>query len=812
MAAPDFVSNGYNLKPKNTYRPHGRFFRWPVLLTVSALAGLAYWAWHALPVAQGPRSIRDFRKRIEPLRSSEWNLLLLTLDTTRADRLGCNGHAAAATPVMDNLARGGVLFSSAFCQTPLTLPSHSSLFTGEYPGTHGVRDNGGFYLEQGSLTLAEVLQRSGWMTSAFVSAFVLDSRWGLNQGFEVYHDNFDFSRYKTIGLDTVQRRGGETMDAFLAWLAENGGRKFFSWIHLYDPHSPYDPPEPFKSRFPDTLDGLYDGEIAYVDSLIGTVLQSLEKLGILEKTVIVIAGDHGESLGDHAEDTHGFFVYDTTLRVPLILKLPGTAFQGQIVKSQVELIDLLPSLLQILGLPVPREVQGRSFLPELVGRASRADRSVYAESFYPLYHYGWSELRSLRNREYKFIDAPRPELYDLVSDPGETRDLSSLRPGVLARFRREIDRRRELTTDGDAGKRAPAKLDAETMEKLMALGYIGGHTSSARIKGRGPLADPKDKIHLFNRIKIAEGDSALGRQEDALRELGAVIEEDPFIMEARQVRAQIYLRLNRPDLAEADCREALEVDPDYEAAIFVLAQAYRRQKKYDEAIAGFRRLIDLNPRDAKPYLNIAEISLDTGDVERAIGHLKKAIELDPPMSAQAHLLLGSAYLEMKHPDEAELEIRKSLELRSRIPDAHYNLGLLYEDRGDIPRAMAAYQKEIELHPGAYPAHFNLALLLAAAGRQEEGIRHLQKAVDVNPSFAKGCIFLANALQKTGHNLEEAIGFARRGLELEPEADFSPLGHYVLADLFSRLGRRDAYDAELLKARTLEARLKNKSVR
>jgi arylsulfatase A-like enzyme/Tfp pilus assembly protein PilF len=800
------------VKANALQRFRGRFRPWAAFLAVAFLGGLAYWAWRTLLLPGDLTMVREFQKRLAPLHGSDWNVLLVTLDTTRADHMGCYGYAPAATPTLDGLARSGIQFSYAFCQTPLTLPSHTSLFTGAYPGTHGVRDNGGFWLKPDSLTLAEVLRRSGWITSAFVSAFVLDSRWGLNQGFDVYHDNFDFSKYKTIGLDTVQRRGGETVDAFLAWLAQNGDRKFFSWIHLYDPHAPYDPPDPFKTRFPDSLDGQYDGEIAYVDSLLGTVFQSLESRGALGRTVIVITADHGESLGEHLEDTHGFFIYDATLRVPLIMKLPGKEFLGRVVDDPVELVDVLPSLLQILGLPVPSGTQGRSFLPALLGRAPRADRSVYAESFYPRYHYGWSQLRSLRSRHFKFIEAPGPELYDIVADPGETNDLSRVRPELLARFRREIQSRRELNVDDAAAQAMPARLDSETMEKLMALGYIGGPTSSARIKGQDALADPKSKIHLFNRIKRAEGDFSLEHDEEAIKELDAVIREDPYIMEARQVRAQIYLRLNKPELAEADCRLALEVDPDYESAIYVLAQAYRRQKKYAEALQGFGRLIDLNPRDAKPHLNIAEISLDRGDVDSAIDHLKKAIELDPPMSAQAHLLLGSAYLERKILDEAEREILTALGLRPRIPDAYYNLGLLYEERGDLPRAMGAYEKEIELHPGAYPAHFNMGLLLAAAGRPEEEIQHLRKAVELNPSFAKGCIFLANALQKQGQSLSEAITLAKRGLELEPESDFSPLGHFVLADIYSRLGRWDAYNDELLKGRALESRVKNRTPR
>jgi arylsulfatase A-like enzyme/Tfp pilus assembly protein PilF len=739
----------------------------------------------------------------------EMNVLLITLDTTRADHLGCYGYPNVRTPNIDGLAAEGVLFKNTTAQSPLTLPSHSSIFTGNYPSRHGVRDNGGFYLGPENITLAELLKQNGWATSAFVGAFVLDSRWGLNQGFDYYYDNFDFAKYKKISLDSVQREGGEVIKAFFDWFKTNGDRRFFSWIHFYDPHTPYEPPEPYKSEYSGRPWGLYDGEIAYVDSLIGKVLESLRQKGVLDKTIIVIAADHGESLGEHGESFHAFFIYDATVSVPLILRLPASNLKSKTIDDQVENVDIMPTLLDLLGIAVPDEVQGRSLVPLLAGSRAGGDRMAYSESYYPRYHYGWSELKSLRSVRYKYIQAPRPELYDIVRDPGERNNIFGQNGSEADRFIKEMTRIEERSrAHGDESK-APLQPDDETLEKLKALGYVGGFTSSARLSRSAGLADPKDKIHLYNKIKQAEGASADREYDDALKRLGEVIDEDPGIMEARQVRGQIYMELDRPEEAIEECRAALGIDPEYEAAIFTMAQAYRKLKKFDEASAGFRRLIQMDPKDPKPYMNLGEISIDVGDIDAAISYFENAIAADPAHSAVAHNLLGSAYLEKKMLEPAEREIRRSLEMRPQMPDAHYNLGLLYEEKGDLRRAAEEYRKEIEIHTAAYPAYFNLALLCAKAGDRQGELENLKEAVKANPLYARGCLFLAKAYLDRDENFDEAIRLARKGLELEPEAESAPLGHYILADIFNRLGRLSEYRAELEKGQALEARIRNR---
>jgi len=758
-------------------------------------------------LSRGPKSAGEVKKLLGSLSTQDLNILLFTLDTTRADHLGCYGYPRIETPNIDRLAAEGFLFQNATSQAPLTLPSHSSIFTGTYPLYHGVRDNGGFYLESDNTTLAEVLQQAGWATSAFIGAFVLDSRWGVNQGCDYYYDNFDLAKYKTISLDSVQRQGGEVIKAFFDWFEGNGQKKFFSWIHLYDPHSPYEPPEPYKTRYGDRPWGLYDGEIAYVDSLIGQIVEELEKKGLLEKTLIIIVGDHGESLGEHHESGHGFFIYDATQSVPLIVRIPSSALQGRVIESQVENVDIMPSLLEFLGLPIPKEVQGRSFLPLIAGKSGGTERLAYSETYYPRYHYGWSELKSLRSAKYKFIQAPRPELYDLVQDPGEQSNIYSSSSEEGKRLERDLRTLQEKMSVRGIEDRGPQNLDGDAREKLMALGYIGGFTSSSKLANSGELGDPKDKIILYNKIKQAEGASANKEFDDSLKLIDEVIAEDPGIMEARQVKANIYLELDRPEEAIAECQEALKVDEEYEAAIFTMAQAYKRLKKYDEAVAGYNRIIQLDPRDPKPYVNLGEIYCDTKDLDKAIANLQKAISIDPEHSAMAHNLLGSAYLEKKMLEPAEKEIRLSLQMRPNIPDAHHNLGILYEDQGDMEKAMQEYKEEIEIHPAAYPAHFNLALIYAKQGLWREEVAELQEAIKYNKKFARSYLFLAKAYLDLNENFDEAICLAKKGLELEPEAESAPLGHYILADIYNRLGRWAECAAEVEKGRALEQKLK-----
>lgn len=414
-------------------------------------------------------------------------VVIVTLDTTRADRLSAYGYMDAVMPHLDRLAREGIVFDRATSVAPLTLPAHCSLFTGLFPPAHGVHDNADPALSPEHTTLAEILHARGFRTGAFVGSAVLDADRGLSQGFEQYSGVADGALRDRSRPRPLQRPANETVDEALRWLSGVGDSHFFLWVHLYDPHRPYDPPEPFRSAFRDP----YIGEIAFADSQVGRLLDALDRRGQLDRTVVVVAGDHGESLGDHGERDHGVFVYESVLRVPLILSAPHVA-PGRI-DDVVRLVDVMPTVLDLLGLPRPR-TDGVSLADAIHGRPGRLDLEAYSESLYPR-RFGWSPLRSLRAGRFKLIEAPRPELYDLERDPFEERNIYEERrslAGTLQERLAALERGGPVTGRGNGEHRIPGE---ELQERLASLGYVGSSASPAT-SARRDLPDPKECIRL----------------------------------------------------------------------------------------------------------------------------------------------------------------------------------------------------------------------------------------------------------------------------------------------------------------------------
>jgi arylsulfatase A-like enzyme len=420
---------------------------------------------------------------------SAWNILLLTLDTTRADRLGAYGFAGADTPNIDRVAREGVLFEQAESAAPLTLPAHTSLFTGRFPFQHGVRDNGAV-LDPGELTLAQVLQTRGFRTAAFPASYVLDARWGLTRGFELYDGTFGHRGGDGAQGDGMRRSADQIVDRALAWLHTTSDARFFGWLHFYDAHTPYDPPQGQAY----TATG-YQGEIAFIDSQIGRVLAFLDARHLRDRTLVVLVGDHGESLGEHGERTHGLFVYEAVTRVPLIISAPSSRMRGRRVADVVRSVDVMPTVLDLLGIRVPSSVAGVTLGPRMTGATRETEIETYSETMYPRYHFGWSGLRALRTGRFKLIDAPRPELYDLAADPGEEHNLYELRPALAAALARRLREREVGDTRTVPGGHA---IDPDTAARLAALGYVSG--VALERESTTSLADPKDQIGLYQLI------------------------------------------------------------------------------------------------------------------------------------------------------------------------------------------------------------------------------------------------------------------------------------------------------------------------
>ena len=735
------------------------------------------------------------RDRLSGRSNRPLNLLLVSIDTLRADHLGSYGYAPARTPHLDALAARGLRFGQATTVVPLTLPAHASLMTGTFPGYNGVRDNGGFYLPDGQVTLAETLRDHGYRTGGFVGSFVLDSRWGIGQGFDRYFDDFDLSKYEGIGMDVVQRRGDEVVDEALRWLGQEKERPFFAWVHLYDPHTPYDAPEPFRAGYPATLAGAYDAEIAWTDSLVGRLLDSLAADARLDRTLVVAVGDHGESLGEHGEQTHGFFVYDATVRIPLIVAGPGVPRRA--VSDQVRIVDVMPTALDLLGVPAPPAVQGRTLAP--LGRGEHLGLLALSETWYPRFHYGWSELRAARDGRYKFILAPRRELYDVREDPGETRDVSGRDPAQTDTFQAALTREMARVSSA-AAARGPQRIDPEAEERLQALGYVGASLGPRNLEDR-PRGDPKDKIGLYSLLHAAAQASVEGRIDEAVTMARQALAQDPGIVEGHTLLGNFHAKAKRYDEAARAYRQALRLDPEHPGADFSLALAYKNMGRLGEAETGFQRSRALDPRNTKPLWQLADIWMQQGHFEKAEQALEEGLsqKADRPSFL---LKLGECDIGMKRYPAAERSLREALATKSDLAGAHYNLALVREAAGDLPSAQTEYEAELRLHPKAYRASFNLAKTLLRSGRPQEAAARFREAVDSNPEFATGQLYLAKALLDAG-DLQAAREWALKGLAARPERSAVPLGHYVLADVYTRLGRTQDAAREAAAARRRE---------
>ena len=624
----------------------------------------------------------------------------------------------------------------------------------------------------------------------------------MNQGFDRYYDDFDLNKFENVGLDTVQRRGNEVLKEAEKWMGEVKDDRFFAWLHFYDVHTPYEPPEPFLSRYRGYPGARYDGEIAYLDSLMGELFDWLQKADLEDDTLVVFIGDHGESLGQHEENTHGFFIYDATMHVPFLLKAPYRQIRaGQRISAQVRNVDLMPTILDLVAIEPPATIQGTSLVPLLEGETEDLGLLAYSESFYPRHHYGWSELKSVRNGVFQFIDAPRPELFDIRADPNQTKNLAPQRAATVKELKTALDAL--VTRYGVEGidEKAPETPDADTAAQLAALGYLGG-PSKIKIDPTKPLADPKDKIPLFNLIKDAGADSSEDRIDEAMAKIDRVLAEDPDILEAHYILGNLYTKKKDLEKAVAAYQEALARDPEYKSALFGLASTYQEMGRPKDAEAGFKRILELDPRDNRAYYSLAKIQVDRNDFEGALSLLKKAVDIGSER-APLHNLMAECYIGLKQLEEAKKEIATALQMNAELPTAHFNLALIHEEEDDAPGAITAYEKELEVSPKDFRSHFNVAKLYAKAGNAPKTREHFEKAIETNDKFAIGHLYLAKFYLDSG-NLEKAQELALKGIELGPEPSMAPLGHFILADIYNRKGRFGDAERELRTAQRLQS--------
>jgi arylsulfatase A-like enzyme/Flp pilus assembly protein TadD len=606
------------------------------------------------------------------------NIILITLDTTRADRMGFLGSERGLTPNLDLLAKQSVIFRHAYSQVPLTTPSHAAILTGTYPQFNLVRQLDA-PLDAKLPYLPDILRRSGYQTAAVLASVVFDpkSAQGFTRGFSLYDGPFQLPAAKQAHVDqSVKRLGEAVVNQAVRWLSQQRDRPFFLWVHFYDPHSPYDPPEPYKTRYSNLP---YDGEIAYMDSQVGRLISSLRTKGLYDGAVIAVMADHGEAFGEHGEQYHGIFVYDETIHVPLLMRFPGGRSAGFCVESRVSLVDVAPTLLRQVGLVPPARMQGRSLLPLVEERSSGAgekakwgDRPIYSESEYGRVAFNWSPLYAWRTGKYTYIAAPEREVYDQEADPAASHNLAAANPAIADTLLAQLADFQKRTSNTIDSK----QVSAGSSESLSALGYVSNPGSVSKgIEDVGGV-DPKEKVSAGNLLHKGLLDSHDSDPKQAILELEQVIQEEPNARMAYLALGRCYLRLKQFDKAVPILRKASETMPALGAAQFELGRALVESGKWDEAAPAFEAALVNNPMEPEWHFNLAVVYERTRRLPEATAEFRTTLKLNPD-HFRANLLLGRLLGMKGSAAEALPFLQKAAKVNPDSADAHMYLANVY---------------------------------------------------------------------------------------------------------------------------------------
>jgi arylsulfatase A-like enzyme/tetratricopeptide (TPR) repeat protein len=710
-------------------------------------------------------------------------LVVISIDTLRSDRLPAYGYRGVETPAIDGLRRDGILFEHAYSHVPLTLPSHVSLLTGTLPPTHGVRDNLGYSVDPTKSPLLQMtLQATGYATGAAVSAFVLRRATGIAAGFDYYDDGIELEPDPNKpGIQSAQRPGNRTLEAVLPWLRSVADRPFFLFFHIFEPHSPYDPPPEFAARY----ESAYDGEVAAADAVVGRLLDSMRALDAYNETLIVFLSDHGEALGDHGEDEHGVFLYRSTLQVPLILKMPDSEMAGETVAGPVQLIDVYPTLVAILGLPEDARLEGTSLFSE--ERAETSAPPVYSETLYPRLHFGWSDLASLIVGRYHFIEAPQPELYDLLSDPDEELNLAGSKPEIVAKMRTTM-------SAFDRRLKAPQSTDAETQRRLRALGYLGEGTLTSDSE---TLPDPKDRVGVLAEIRHAHRLFADGDLESAVTAFQRIVDSEPGIEDAWEYLALAQLGQGLPRDAAATYRDALEKMPYSKRLSLRAATLFDRIGRVDEAAALARNSISYDPSAAHSLL--ARIALGRGDLESADSEARAALAVPGDLRPESRLVMADVLIARGEPRQAADLLSHALDEGITAESLCSKLAMIYLRIGETDRAEEVLRGHGDSNdPGILLAiakvamsrrkwsearkwveralleapndavlNLNIGIIAMAQGQLPEARTYLEDSVAGNPASFDGWNALGSVNARLG-DYDRAVAAWERAHDIDPE--------------------------------------------
>src|SRR5437773_2089984 len=663
------------------------------------------------------------------------NVLLITIDTVRADHIGCYGAKQVQTPTTDSLARDGILFERAISQVPLTWPSHAVILTGTYPFQNGVQDFTGQPLARQLRSVAQAFKQHGYATGAVVSAFVLDRSWGLARGFDFYDDAFSPEEFQKRDLGLVDRKAGESVTHAINWLKQPTHRPFFFWLHLYDPHSPYDPPEPYHTQY---RDHLYDGEIAYADHELGRLIAWLKSNHLYERTMIVLLSDHGESLGDHGEKEHGFFVYNSTVHIPLIVKpTAGSGFRpGGRIARPVETVAVAPTLLAAAGIKDAVEKQFNS--RGLPGAAAGKEDAAYSETFYPLNSFGWSPLHALETARYHYVDAPQPELYDLSADPEEKNNVVAAQSATAAVLKEKLRSllQRNPYKPPEGGN---ANLSLDALEKLRALGYVAYHSPVSPEALATGLPDPKTKLEEFNSILSAEDAFHANDFEKGERLLTKVREQDPKMYIVPFMLGEAGLAKKDWPEAEAELRKCRDLNPNFDQAMAGLSRALLHQNKDEEDKQWARHALMYNPENYRAWYQLGFIETKT-DKPAAIADYEKAVAIQSNF-APLRRDLGLLYYQQHSYAEAAKHLAKAVELGMNEAPLWNFLGISHSRSNRLALAVESYKRALKLNPDLAEAHLNLAYAYQRLNRTSNAKLEYQAACKLQSSL---CVYLPDS--------------------------------------------------------------------
>ncbi|NIM14667.1 MAG: sulfatase-like hydrolase/transferase [Candidatus Aminicenantes bacterium] len=742
--------------------------------------------------------------------SKGYNLMVITLDTMRADRIGVYGYTNAQTPNLDQLAANGIMFENCRAPVPLTLPAHCSIFTGRYPLGHRVRDNGTFFLDEAEITLAEKMKTQGHQTVAVIASFVLLSKFGLNQGFDVYDDSLNIDQLITSFDSEI--KADQVYTKFSKWLkkyqkqTQQEKEKFFAWIHFYDPHTPYEPPEHYKEKFGSHLEALYDGEVAFTDLYVGKIIADLESAHLIDQTLIIIVGDHGEAFGEHNEFGHSFFCYEENLRVPLVFYNPRLFLKPRRIKNRVNLVDIMPTVLEMYGQETPGTIHGKSFTNLLTGKKDENQRTFYIESMHGKEEMGWAPLTGIIKDRYKYISLPEPELYDLANDTKEKENLFWKKNQVarsLDKTLMNLVKTYSLPATASPGSSGRRTLTQTDKQHLQSLGYISAFSGKDKT---GTNIDPKKGILLKNQLTEIEKEIDAGRLDLAESHLKDLAEKNPqqvmpqyfgmlntIYKKKNDIEGVIaawkkaietfprndhfkinlafeYYHMNRLEESEKLAIQIIENNAKYTRAYILKGRIQEKRGRVDEALVYFEKALISEPQNVSLKINYAKLLGQNRDFPKALDICQElladeSVSADPGVKGKIGIVLA----EIHKNDKAFQVLNDVVEAGKANAETWNYLGILYFRKRNFTQSLQAYQTSIELDPKIAKTYNNLGTLYLTLFQQQkdprlhrQAINAFNKALELDPNLAsalngRGSAFIfANRIRDALKDWEKAI--------------------------------------------------------